>query len=90
MSNTPHTDKELVFRDNLATMLNRMPYQRGWDGLIEFAQRFHIDLEDESMFEIQLNERIMHAAQELKSEGAAWPTDFEKLASLIASKIPEL
>ncbi len=85
----PYSPKQVVYRDVLSTMLNKMP-SHTWDGLITFAPLFHIDLEDETMFRIHLNEQIAAAAEGLKREGEPWPHDFEKLAELIAVKIPEL
>lgn len=87
---TQQDSKQLVLRSTLATMINMLP-DRSWDGLIQFAPVFHVDIEDETMFAIPINERIMSAAEELKKEGAIWPkADFEKMNSMIASKIPEL
>jgi hypothetical protein len=78
-----------VYRGVLVSMLNTHPC-RNWDDLIQFAPNWHVDLEDEEMFAIHINERIMFAAKALKKKGASWPKDFETMSKLIAAEIPEL
>ena len=88
---SPHTQQELAFRDTLATILNNMA-RHDWAELIRFAVYFHVDDEgDETpLFAVQLNERIVHAAQALQAEGVAWPSRFDDLATRLSARIPEL
>jgi hypothetical protein len=89
---SPHSAKELAFRDTLASMLNTMSSEHSWANLARYAAYFHVDLDEEAEaeFAVQLNERIAQAAQALATANAAWPDDFEDMAAQVAGKIPEL
>jgi len=86
---TALTPEQQVFRDVLVRMLN-IGQPKNWDDFIEFAPRYHVDLEDEEMFHIHINEQIGHAAEKLKAKGVQWTGNFEALAKLIEPSITEI